>query len=155
MHGSEFCVECGQSLAPGWRLFASRNLCRDCRHRNGKPNSVKLFMGLAAVAVLAFALGRYTRPGPPPLIIQRPANAPLADVPVGFALANNLPSDDSARRDFPAAGSRTIDEPAYICGARTKKGTPCHRHVHFAGERCFQHKGLPAILPLEQLTIKP
>jgi len=26
--------------------------------------------------------------------------------------------------------------------------------VHTAGERCFQHKGMPAMVPLEKLTIK-
>jgi hypothetical protein len=49
----------------------------------------------------------------------------------------------------------TADDAVYICGARTQKGTPCHRRVHVAGERCFQHKGLAAMVPLEKLTIKP
>lgn len=42
-----------------------------------------------------------------------------------------------------------------MCGARTRKGTPCRRRVHVAGERCFQHKGLPAMVPLEKLVIRP
>jgi hypothetical protein len=46
------------------------------------------------------------------------------------------------------------DDEVYICGARTKKGTPCRRRVHFAGERCFQHKGMPAMVALEKLKIK-
>jgi len=48
-----------------------------------------------------------------------------------------------------------VDDAVYICGARTKKGTPCHRRVHAAGERCFQHKGMAEILPPEKLAIKP
>jgi hypothetical protein len=47
------------------------------------------------------------------------------------------------------------DDAVYICGARTQKGTPCRRRVHVAGERCFQHKGMAAMVPPEKLTIKP
>jgi hypothetical protein len=50
----------------------------------------------------------------------------------------------------PAAAA---NEPAYICGARTKKGTPCSRRVRFPG-RCYQHKGMPAMLPEDQLLVK-
>ena len=49
----------------------------------------------------------------------------------------------------------TTDVPVFICGARTKKGTPCRRRVHVAGERCYQHKGLSAMVSLDKLTIKP
>jgi hypothetical protein len=51
--------------------------------------------------------------------------------------------------------SATVDESAYICGARTKKGTPCRRRVHVAGERCYQHKGRTAMVALEKLIINP
>jgi hypothetical protein len=101
----------------------------------------------------AFAFGRYLQPAPPPLIIHRAANSPLSDVPVDFNAHTNGTTT--------AANSNTIhnpvatDEPIYICGARTRKGTPCRRRVHAAGERCYQHKGLSAMVSLEKLTIKP
>ena len=155
MHGAEFCVECGQPLLQKWRRLANRNLCKDCRRRNSKLNTGSLFAGIAVVAVIAFGLGRYMRPAPPPLIIQRSANSPLADDSISLTLAPNVDRDASAKQDLTASGVRTGDESAYICGARTKKGTPCRRRVHFAGERCFQHKGLPAILPLEKLALRP
>lgn len=41
-------------------------------------------------------------------------------------------------------------EPVYFCGAQTKKGTPCTRKVK-GGGRCWQHTGLPAMLPKEKL----
>jgi len=47
------------------------------------------------------------------------------------------------------------DDEVYICGARTQKGTPCRRRVHVAGERCFQHKGMPSLVPLSKLVIRP
>jgi hypothetical protein len=88
------------------------------------------------------------------LIVQRAANSPLSDLPVSLT--------DSSRRTGPketASNSNVdvsqIDEPGYICGARTKKGTPCHRRVHVPGERCFQHKGLPSLLPLSKLVVRP
>ncbi len=52
------------------------------------------------------------------------------------------------------AGERPTDpqEVVYICGARTKKGTPCQRRVR-GPFRCWQHRGLPAILPPSKLVV--
>jgi hypothetical protein len=109
---------------------------------------------LAIVAIIgigAFAFGRYMRPGPLPLIIHRAANSPLSDAPVDFEAvakgAANNPNHSSALSNV-----ATPDEAVYICGARTQKGTPCRRRVHAAGERCYQHKGMPAMVSLEKLT---
>jgi hypothetical protein len=44
------------------------------------------------------------------------------------------------------------DEVVYLCGARTKKGTPCQRRVRGPG-RCWQHRGMPAILPPSKLVV--
>ncbi|MFN2578939.1 MAG: hypothetical protein ABR607_14760 [Pyrinomonadaceae bacterium] len=105
-------------------------------------------------AIAAFAIGRYLRPPPPPLIIQRAANSPLSDAPVALEQTRRLPKATNALT--PAANfTVSTDDAVFICGARTKKGTPCRRRVHAAGDRCFQHKGMPAMLPLEKLTIKP
>jgi hypothetical protein len=38
-----------------------------------------------------------------------------------------------------------------ICGARTKKGTPCKHRVR-PGLRCAQHQGLPSMLKEENPT---
>ena len=43
-------------------------------------------------------------------------------------------------------------EKVYFCGARTKKGTPCSRRVK-GGGRCWQHQGMPAMLPEKDLAI--
>jgi hypothetical protein len=102
---------------------------------------------------VAFAFGRYLRPAPPPLIIHRATNSPLSDLPVNFdAHANGITGIMNSNN---TQASLTTDEPGYICGARTKKGTPCRRRVHVAGERCYQHKGMPAMVALEKLIIKP
>jgi len=152
-----FCAECGERLTRrGWRALIRARFCADCSRRLGGSGWVKPIATISIVAVSAFAVGRYLRPQAPPLLIQRAANSPLSDMPVNL--------NDSARasnhRDWikPNAGNLnplTADDQAYICGARTKKGTPCHRRVHAAGERCFQHKGLPSLLPLSKLVVRP
>jgi len=117
----------------------------------GRAN-VKPLALVAIVALTAFAFGRYLRPAPPPLIIHRAANSPLSDEAMNYqALAQANASTANATK----AEANAADDTVYICGARTKKGTPCRRHVHVPGERCYQHKGLPAMVPLDKLTIKP
>jgi hypothetical protein len=108
----------------------------------------------AAIAFLAFALGRWLRPAPPPLIIQRAANSPLSDLPVNPVNAARPADEKGSAASKQGANSGSVDDVVYLCGARTQKGTPCRRRVHFAGERCYQHKGMPAMVPLEKLTVK-
>jgi hypothetical protein len=84
------------------------------------------------------------------LTIQRAANSPLSDLPVNLNEIAKRSSANASKSESPA-----IDDIVYMCGARTKKGTPCKRRVHVAGERCYQHKGRPAMAPLEKLVINP
>ena len=152
MSNSNFCANCGARLArTRWRAMLHGAHCEDCVMRLG-GRQAKLVM-IAIVAVAAFAFGRYLRPAPPPLIVHRAANSPLSDAPANpDALTNGTASN--ANRSTTAA-TITADDTVYLCGARTKKGTPCRRRVHFAGERCYQHKGMPAMVALDKLTIKP
>lgn len=148
MRTANFCAECGDRLTlTGWRARLGRRLCDHCAHRFGAFASFRSLIVIALIAVATFAIGRYMRPSPPPLIIQRAANSPLTDAPVEFSA---IP-----RQTNQNAPLSLTNEEGYICGARTKKGTPCHRRVHAPGERCFQHKGLPAMVALEKLVIKP
>ena len=156
MYRPNFCAECGERLTrKGWRALIRARFCRDCVRRLGGSGWVKAIATISIVAVSAFAVGRYLRPQAPPLLIQRAANSPLSDMPVNLndsARAANHPN--SIKPNAGALNSLPADGNAYICGARTKKGTPCHRRVHAAGERCFQHKGMPAMLPLDKLMVK-
>lgn len=156
MPRANFCVECGERLARrGWRARLARRFCDHCARRLGAARVIRPLMVLVVIAVAAFAVGRYLRPAPPPLIIQRAANSPLSDKP--FELGNSpgrTTSINADHKDKDQATSLTSEE-GYLCGARTKKGTPCRRRVHAAGERCFQHKGLPAMVPIEKLVIRP
>ena len=117
-------------------------------------HEIESLVVFAAIAFLAFALGRWLRPVPPPLIIQRAANSPLSDLPVNPVGAARRGDEKGSVASKQSANSGSVDDVVYLCGARTQKGTPCRRRVHFAGERCYQHKGMPAIVPLEKLTVK-
>jgi hypothetical protein len=159
MHVANFCAECGAHLKrKGLRAWLKSNLCEDCARRLGRNLSRPLIL-LAIVVIAAFALGRYLRPAPPPLVVQRAANSPLSDLPLNSsdqAKASRSKDENSQKSDDRQnLSSGSTDDVVYICGARTKKGTPCHRRVRFAGERCFQHRGMPAILPPEKLIVKP
>jgi hypothetical protein len=158
VHHPNFCVECGERLTRrGWRAWPALldpHFCKDCRRRLGR-NWVKPIAIMSVVAISAFAFGKYSRQPAPPLLIQRVANSPLSDSPVTQNESDRASTRKESGATTPGGTPSNIDEPGYICGARTKKGTPCHRRVHAAGERCFQHKGMPAILPSEKLVIHP
>ncbi len=158
MYRPNFCGECGERLArKSWHALMSGRFCVDCARRVGGFVLAKPFAIVAIIAISSFALGRYLRPPAPPLLIQRAASSPLSDLPVNLNDTAPTTSRKEAGSTNQSAGllnPRAADEAAYICGARTKKGTPCRRRVHVAGERCFQHRGMPAILPLEKLAVK-
>ena len=166
MHVANYCAECGaQMKRRGWRAWLNRGLCEDCALRLGKTSFARPLAAIAILAIATFALGRYLRPAPPPLIIHRAANSPLSDLPISLNDATNPASRNPNSRSETSQASEdpstqrnsnrgSADEVVYLCGARTQKGTPCHRRVHSAGERCYQHKGKPAILPPEKLVVK-
>jgi len=89
----------------------------------------------AALLGGGYMVGRWSAAEPPPLIIERASSQAVADAP-------------SARAVQPVENERV-----YICGARTKKGTPCQRRVRSL-ERCWQHRGRPAMLPPEKLIMQ-
>ena|SRR5712671_903765 len=163
MQVANYCAECGARLKrKGRRAWLSGGLCEDCGHRSRRMSLARPLAVIAIIVIAAFALGRYLRPAAPPLVIERAANSPLADLPVNLNDAaksagrntNSVSQTSEGRSASQVAIPRAADDVVYLCGARTQKGTPCHRRVHFAGERCYQHKGKPAILPPEKLIVK-
>jgi len=129
-----FCAECGAKIVRlRWRVWTSRRFCDNCSSRFARVHWLQ--RGLATILLFGVGLlmGRACRREQPPLVIQRTATSPATS-----------PS---------ASQSPVIVEQTYICGARTKKGTPCSRRVH-GPVRCWQHKGAPAMLPTEKLIVK-
>jgi hypothetical protein len=153
MYKPNFCSECGAKLLRlRWHFWTSRRFCNDCARRLRKARLVPaLFTALGLLGV-GYVAGRVRRPAPPPLIIERRADSPLKDnnasgrssapsaiAPPGAATA----SSTSDANNSPAS----VEEVVYLCGARTKKGTPCSRHVR-GPVRCWQHKGMSSIIPV-------
>lgn len=152
MYRPNFCCECGaRILRLRWHFWTSRKFCRECSQRLLKQ---RLKVPLAASIVLfslGMIMGRARRPAPPPLIIERTANSPLSDSAIKTKTEENSAGASSSTTSD--SQSTINEELIYICGARTKKGTPCSRRVH-SPVRCWQHKGDRAMLPLEKLKVR-
>jgi hypothetical protein len=115
----------------------------------------------ASLFSLGLGAGRGSVPAAPPLVIERgqsraiPAQAATAQPPANLKTTNpSVPSDSAGNATETAAlPSPDSAETVSICGAMTKKGTPCQRRVHGTG-RCWQHQGMPAAIPLEARIVK-
>ena len=131
-----FCCLCGNKIIRlRWYPWTSRKFCGVCGHRFRKEQFVQPLLAVGVLLLLGIFIGRAMRSNPPPLVIQR-------------TIASTTVATSSQ-----APAPQLVEEDVYICGARTRKGTPCSRRVH-GPVRCWQHKGLPAMLPLEKLKIK-
>lgn len=155
MYKPNFCAECGMKLLRlRWHLWTSRRFCNDCARRLRKTRLTQVCLASLALVSAGYVAGRARRPAPPPLLIERRSDSPLND---------NEPARTTLRPPTNQAGVNstevnnsspgTVEEVVYLCGARTKKGTPCSRRVH-GPVRCWQHKGMPAMLPQEKLLVK-
>lgn len=154
MYTPNFCSECGAKLLRlRWHLWTSRRFCNHCARRLRKARLVPALLAVLGLIGTGYVAGRVRRPAPPPLVIERRSDSPLSDneQPGTSTLPRSSQSEKSQARASEASPS--VEEVVYLCGARTKKGTPCSRRVH-GPVRCWQHKGLPAMLPQEKLIIK-
>ena len=141
MYRPNFCAECGVKIVRlHWHPWTSRAFCDACARGLRKERLRLPLISAALLLSLGVMTGTALRPAPPPLIIQRNSNSPLLKSGVSEAGTTGVQT-------------QVIEEAVYICGARTKKGTPCSRRVH-QPERCWQHKGMRAMLPAEKLKVK-
>jgi hypothetical protein len=141
-----FCSECGAKLLRlHWHFWTSRQFCDLCARRLRKTRLVPILFATLGLLGAGYVAGRVRRPPAPPLIIERRADSPLKD--------NVEPGRSPARPPAPGTSdnannsSAMLEELVYLCGARTKKGTPCSRRVH-GPVRCWQHKGMPSMIPV-------
>jgi hypothetical protein len=142
-----FCCECGNKLIRlRWHFWTSRRFCNVCARRFRRERVVPLLLFSLALIASGYLLGRTRQAAAPPLIIERRSDSPLNNF-------ESEPSTASAPGTTSMSAANTIEADVYICGARTKKGTPCSRRVH-GPVRCWQHKGMPAMLPREKLLVK-
>jgi hypothetical protein len=151
LYKPNFCCECGERvLRPRWRVWTSRRFCAACGGRFRRAG-LKRSLLLASVLFLpGFLLGRLLRPAAPPLVLERGTQTVITPLPPAPAPAKPPPAygPDGMANERPT----DPEEVVYICGARTKKGTPCQRRVRGPG-RCWQHRGKPAMLPPSKLVV--
>jgi hypothetical protein len=165
MYRPNFCADCGERvLRERWRLWTSRRFCPACERRHGRA-WVRPLAACCLIAGAAFATGRLMRPAPPPLTIERrelPIPALLAQQARGAPPQQGSPPQPAPPSQTPpqygpdgTETERPTDpfEVVSICGARTKKGTPCSRRVRGTG-RCWQHRGKSAMLPASKLIVR-
>lgn len=167
MYKPNFCAECGERVERSrWHLWTSRRFCPACARRFRRSQILTSLMAVVALFSLGLIIGRSLRPAPPPLIVERGQfpEAPATGASKAGAQARDEESEPpsaAAPTSVPGYGpdgtatERPTDpnETVSICGARTQKGTPCQRRVRGTG-RCWQHKGLPAMLPPNKLIVK-
>ncbi len=155
MYKPNFCAECGTKLLRlRWHLWTSRRFCNGCARRLRKTRLTQVCLASLALVSAGYVVGRARRTSPPPLIIERRSDSPLNDNEPGRTTLRppaNQPGVNSTEANN--SSPTTVEEAVYLCGARTKKGTPCSRRVH-GPVRCWQHKGMPAMLPQEKLLVK-
>ena len=161
MYRPNFCVECGVRIERArWHVWTSRRFCAKCAARFRRARLTWSLMAWGALLCAGFIAGRAARPAPPPLLVehdQTPASVNQSPIK---ALSSNMgptPIRTPAAQTY-SLDSKSIESPTdpneivSICGARTKKGTPCQRRVRGTG-RCWQHRGMPAMLPASKLIL--
>lgn len=150
MYRPNFCAECSAKIVRlRWHFWTSRRFCETCAPRYLREPVKRAVIAGAIVFLLGMAVGQAARRTPPPVVIQRAQNSTTTSP---ASKANGSDATEAPKRDG-NQGSAITTEEVYTCGARTKKGAPCSRRVP-GPVRCWQHLGLPAMLPQEQLRIK-
>lgn len=161
MYRPNFCSDCGTKIIRlQWHPWTSRRFCAGCSQRLKKERlTLPLVAGIVLFGI-GLAAGRAARSPTPPLIIERSAISPdTSSVSSQDASeSNGEPRSASPNVNVSAHPGSEVQQTSsagavYICGARTKKGKPCSRRLPEA-VRCWQHKGMPAMLPPEKLVVR-
>jgi hypothetical protein len=151
-----YCAQIQAGCSSRMRSFIYKaNFCAECGNRLGRPRRARRRWWQGGCFCPECAARMWRRRYLPPLF------AVLSALLVGLLL--------SPRRQAPAAGvppapqagagvvsawdataglkSPQVAEPVTyaICGAQTRKGTPCKRRVR-TGRRCAQHLGRPSLI---------
>ncbi|MBA3440961.1 MAG: hypothetical protein H0T92_13935 [Pyrinomonadaceae bacterium] len=149
MYRPNFCTGCGAPFERRrWRFWPCRSFCSVCAKEFRRARIILPLLASVALFGGGFLAGRANRSAPPLLIIeQRKADAVTADgnFQSGLQPVSAMPIKADERL---SAAQETV----YICGARTKRGTPCSRKVRGTG-RCWQHRGKAAMLPAAKLIV--
>lgn len=171
LYKPKFCCECGEKIERiDWKLWTNRRFCEVCEAEHKLSDLLPKAGILVCVLVGLFGLGSLLKAPTAneyPVIRRTVAAVPPQASANKGATANAIgQSQPSGQLDGPGADANlrkpgelpararppAVTEAVYLCGARTKKGTPCTRRVK-GNVRCWQHIGMPAIEPPEKLLV--
>lgn len=173
-----YCPHCGEKIERTGRKYLTSWFCENCESSFKKEDWLpRLWLILSGLAFL-LGFGSYLKTPEKPLNLttnqfalvtsnknsgqkneQISVNSTAqnsvnkTNVQTDSALQNQSKLETSPKNaaQIETKSPQIIEsEPVYFCGAQTKKGTPCTRKVK-GGGRCWQHTGLPAMLPKEKL----
>jgi hypothetical protein len=141
MYKPNFCAECGERiLRARWHLWTSKRFCNLCARRMSKQRFLFPLLAVAIIFSIGLITGLSLRKSPPPLIVEQGRVPALPVATENSSAAPKVETNygpDGTDTERPTDPNETVS----ICGARTKKGTPCSRRVRGTG-RCWQHKKL-------------
>ena len=165
-----FCANCGEKVERAeWGLLTSRRFCQVCESEfKGHDLLPRVLVGFGVLSGIV-GLGTYLDGGeandrrltkPSRLVTQNvlpstgssTASLVRTETAKPEAVSPNgapLRSETSPQPGPPSNVRPVISEPAYTCGAETRKGTPCSRRVK-GRTRCFQHAGMPSMVTPER-----
>ena len=172
LYKPKFCCNCGEKIQRAeWNLLTSRRFCEVCSAENKKHDLLpRITVGAGALAAV-FGFGMLfggNGSGAKPATLLTTSSAPNAETPrrtrnepVSQSSTEDLnreqnlsssvpepqmPPPQTADRRF-AIKTEQPAAPAFYCGARTKKGTPCSRRVKVLGSHCWQHEAKDTPMP--------
>ncbi len=176
-----FCANCGEKIErKEWHLWTSRRFCQVCESEfKGQDLVPRVIVIIAVVATLVGFRGYWrAAAGESGSLVERRSKN-VTELSLSTQSANTAQTPSTSPKDGRSAtqvnragnaaesqprtlaalppqklnAERTIEaEAAYYCGAQTKKGTACTRRVK-GNVRCFQHTGMPSMLPPNKLKI--
>ncbi|MBX3282518.1 MAG: hypothetical protein KF756_08585 [Acidobacteria bacterium] len=163
----KFCVNCGEKIVRDeWHFWTSGRFCELCETEfQGREMARRGGVAAAVLGIAAFGfafVAPSSRPAETKLVTTRPVEAAVKPL-VSRAEPSKPPATLAERQvmgQAPPQGNLqgeqkpaiVASEPTYMCGAETKKGTACTRKVK-GNVRCWQHKGMPAMVSAEELRV--
>ena len=162
-----FCANCGDKIERAeWHIWTSRRFCGVCETEFKGQDLIprvliigSLILGLSAGGYMLSGKGGDSGAKQPRRLVDQPISAKMTAANLPTPTQQNVvsaPNPDVVREsneDQKVANvkrSVSFAEPAYFCGAATKKGTPCTRRVK-GNVRCYQHVGMPAMVSGDKL----
>lgn len=173
----KFCCQCGERVErTDWKPWTSRRFCELCETEFGIHDKFPMILAIGGILIGAVGFANFLRTpqtgtvAPSQFISRSSQNTNKAEANRANLSESNTQTrtqtNNSTRNttNEPAANNLTTkksetvsnstqEEAVYICGAMTRKGTPCSRRVK-GGGRCWQHEGQPAMLAQEKLIVK-